>query len=67
MNKDGERRPLLFLHYSLLTIHCLSVQAARKPNSVLGDHSSRLAIADELQQPTRRFQLPGRKPNALFA
>ena len=34
----------------------LCVQTARKPNSVLGDHSSRLAIADELQQPTRRFR-----------
>jgi hypothetical protein len=34
-----------------------SVQAARKPNFVLGDHSSRPAIADRLQQPTRRFRL----------
>jgi len=33
------------------------VQAARKPNSVLSDHSSRLGIAAELQQPTRRFRL----------
>jgi hypothetical protein len=33
-----------------------SVQAARKPNSVLGDHSSRPAVADGLQQPTRRFR-----------
>ena len=32
------------------------MQAARKPNSVLSDHSSRLAITDELQQPTRRFR-----------
>jgi len=33
------------------------VQAARKPNSVLSDHSSRRAITDALQQPTRRFRL----------
>ena len=33
-----------------------SVQAARKPNSVLGDHSSRRAITAPLQQPTRRFR-----------
>ena len=34
------------------------MQATRKPNSVLGDHSSRRIIADALQQPTRRFR-PG--------
>ena len=32
------------------------VQAARKPNSVLGDHSSRRRIATPLQQPTRKFR-----------
>jgi hypothetical protein len=40
------------------------VQTARKPNFVLDDHSSRRAITDALQQPTRRFRpyihLPGR-------
>ena len=34
------------------------VQAARKPNFVLSDHSSRPAITDRLQQPTRKFRLP---------
>ena len=34
------------------------MQAARKPNSVLSDHSSRRAITDALQQPTRRFRHP---------
>ncbi len=33
-----------------------SVQAARKPNFVLGDHSSRRRITTPLQQPTRRFR-----------
>src|SRR5580693_6363677 len=33
------------------------VQAARKPNSVLGDHSSRRRITAPLQQPTRKFRL----------
>jgi len=33
------------------------VQAARKPNSVLDDHSSRRDIAGALKQPTRRFRL----------
>ena len=32
------------------------MQAARKPNFVLDDHSSRPAITDRLQQPTRRFR-----------
>ena len=32
------------------------MQAARKPNSVLGDHSSRRRIATPLQQPTRKFR-----------
>ncbi len=34
------------------------VQAARKPNSVLDDHSSRRRITGPLEQPTRRFRLP---------
>ena len=32
------------------------LQAARKPNSVLDDHSSRRRIAATLQRPTRRFR-----------
>ena len=35
---------------------CRILQAARKPNSVLSDHSSRRVITDVLQQPTRRFR-----------
>ncbi len=35
-----------------------SSQTARKPNSVLDDHSSRRHITEPLQQPTRRFWLP---------
>jgi len=35
----------------------ISLQAARKPNSVLDDHSSRRRITAALQQPTRRFWL----------
>jgi hypothetical protein len=43
-----------------------SVQAARKPNSVLDDHSSRRHITVPLQQPTRRFRLnTSRCPEAL--
>jgi len=34
------------------------LQTARKPNSVLDDHSSRRCITAPLQQPTRRFRLP---------
>ena len=34
----------------------LYLQAARKPNFVLDDHSSRPVITDGLQQPTRRFR-----------
>ncbi len=34
------------------------LQTARKPNSVLDDHSSRRHITEPLQQPTRRFWLP---------
>ena len=37
--------------------HCF-LQTARKPNSVLDDHSSRRRITAALQQPTRRFRLP---------
>ena len=33
------------------------MQAARKPNFVLDDHSSRRRITTPLQQPTRRFWL----------
>jgi hypothetical protein len=43
------------------------LQAARKPDSVLDDHSSRRRVTAALQQPTRRFRLrrsPG-KPNKL--
>ncbi len=32
------------------------MQAARKPNSVLDDHSSRRSITAPLEQPTRRFR-----------
>jgi len=35
----------------------VALQAARKPDSVLDDHSSRRRIAAALQQPTRRFRL----------
>ncbi len=35
----------------------ISLQTARKPNSVLDDHSSRRNITASLQQPTRRFRL----------
>ena len=34
-----------------------ALQTARKPNSVLDDHSSRRSITASLQQPTRRFWL----------
>ncbi len=44
------------------------LQAARKPNSVLDDHSSRRRIAGPLEQPTRRFRLPlGLRRLDLFA
>ncbi len=36
----------------------MSLQTARKPNFVLGDHSSRRRITGPLKQPTRRFWLP---------
>jgi hypothetical protein len=35
---------------------CETVQAARKPNFVLDDHSSRRRLAATLKQPTRRFR-----------
>ena len=34
------------------------LQTARKPNSVLDDHSSRRRITAALEQPTRGFRLP---------
>ena len=37
------------------------LQTARKPNSVLDDHSSRRPITEPLQQPTRRFWLPANR------
>ncbi len=41
-----------------LTLYCLFfVRAARKPNFVLDDHSSRRWLAPTLKQPTRRFRL----------
>ncbi len=42
-------------------------QTARKPNSVLGDHSSRRGITPALQQPTRRFRPPHPLRNAAEA
>ena len=33
------------------------MQAARKPDSVLDDHSSRRRVTTPLQQPTRKFRL----------
>ncbi len=45
-----------------------ALQTARKPNSVLDDHSSRRPIAEPLQQPTRKFRLSlGLRPRNLFA
>ncbi len=44
------------------------LQAARKPNSVLDDHSSRRRITGPLEQPTRRFWLsPRLRLGNLFA
>jgi hypothetical protein len=37
------------------------VQAARKPDSVLDDHSSRRRVTAPLQQPTRKFRLASPK------
>jgi hypothetical protein len=34
------------------------MQTARKPDSVLDDHSSRRRVTAALEQPTRRFRLP---------
>jgi hypothetical protein len=39
-------------------IEAIGLRTARKPNSVLDDHSSRRRIAAALQQPTRGFRLP---------
>jgi hypothetical protein len=41
------------------------MQAARKPDSVLDDHSSRRRVATPLQQPTRKFRLIGRSQPEL--
>jgi len=43
------------------------LQAARKPDSVLDDHSSRRRVAAPLQQPTRKFRLSGRSQTKLSA
>ncbi len=45
----------------------LGSQAARKPDSVLDDHSSRRRVAAPLQQPTRKFRLSGRGQTKLSA
>ena len=39
----------------------VSLQAARKPDSVLDDHSSRRRVTAALQQPTRKFRLPANR------
>jgi len=41
---------------SLTFLPLILPQTARKPNFVLDDHSSRSAITDRLQQPTRKFR-----------
>jgi len=41
------------------------LQTARKPNSVLDDHSSRRRITAALQQPTRRFRRQQRNRNEV--
>jgi len=41
------------------------LQAARKPDSVLDDHSSRRRVTAPLQQPTRKFRQPGRSQTKL--
>jgi len=43
------------------------MQAARKPDSVLDDHSSRRRVTAPLQQPTRKFRLAGRSQTQLSA
>jgi hypothetical protein len=43
------------------------MQAARKPDSVLDDHSSRRRVTTPLQQPTRKFRLTGRSQSKLPA
>ena len=42
------------------------LQAARKPDSVLDDHSSRRRVTAPLQQPTRKFRLVDRGQPELF-
>ena len=39
----------------------MAQQAARKPDSVLDDHSSRRRVTAALQQPTRKFWPVGRE------
>jgi len=43
------------------------LQAARKPDSVLDDHSSRRRVTAPLQQPTRKFRLVDRSQPKLPA
>jgi len=43
------------------------MQAARKPDSVLDDHSSRRRVTAALQQPTRKFRLVDRSQPELSA
>ena len=42
------------------------MQTARKPDSVLDDHSSRRPVTEPLQQPTRKFRLVEFPPPELF-
>jgi hypothetical protein len=42
------------------------MQTARKPDSVLDDHSSRRHVTEPLQQPTRKFRLVEFPPPELF-
>ena len=43
------------------------LQTARKPDSVLDDHSSRRRVTAPLQQPTRKFRQSGRSQTKLSA
>ena len=45
----------------------MAQQAARKPDSVLDDHSSRRRVTAPLQQPTRKFRQSGRSQTKLSA
>jgi hypothetical protein len=51
VTERGTENPLLQCQ-----TECEAVQAARKPNFVLDDHSSRRRLAATLKQPTRRFR-----------